>query len=181
VTPATGKEDIRPMPRTPHPQSDFADLAFRQQGVELDPVLQIISDFLDSHDELIEQVHRDLQRGLKNPHTGRDGLTPSQVLRSFILRRIKNWEYRELRERIADGYTLRQFTDFYTQPVPKHDAFHRAFNRPTPQTLKAFNEVIIRAAVEMGLEANYGLTPHVLIPTFIIPPTVACSGIACGF
>jgi IS5 family transposase len=54
---------------------------------------------------------------LKNPNTGRNGLTPSQVLRSFLLRRIKNWEYRELRERIADGYTLRQFTDFYLDPA----------------------------------------------------------------
>lgn len=140
------------MPRIPHLQSDFADLAFRQQGVELDPILQIVSDFLDDHDELIEQVRRDLERGLKNPKTGRDGLSPSQVLRSLILRRIKNWQYRELRERIADGYTLRQFTDFYTQSIPKHDAFQRAFCRITPDTLKAINELIIRAAVEMGVE-----------------------------
>jgi IS5 family transposase len=140
------------MPRISDQQFDFADLAFRQQGVALDPVLQIISDFLDRHDELIEQVRRDLQRGLRNPNTGRDGLTPSQVLRSFLLRRIKNWEYRELRERIADGYSLRQFTDFYTQAVPQHDAFHRAFNRLTPQTLETINALIIRAAVEMGLE-----------------------------
>jgi hypothetical protein len=27
--------------------------------------------------------------------------------------RLKNWDYRELRERIADGLTLRQFADFY--------------------------------------------------------------------
>ena len=146
-----GEEDPR-MSRIPDRQSDFADLAFRQQGIELDPILQIISDFLDRHDQLIEQVRQDLQRGLKNPNTGREGLTPSQVLRSLILRRIKNWEYRELRERIADGYTLRQFTDFYSQPVPKHDAFHRAFNRLTPQTLETINQLIIRAAVEMGLE-----------------------------
>jgi transposase, IS5 family len=140
------------MPRIPDRQFDFADLAFRQQGVELDPILQIISDFIAAHDQLIEQVRQDLVRGLKNPDTGRNGLTPSQVLRSFILRRIKNWEYRELRERIADGYTLRQFTDFYSEPVPKHDAFHRAFNRLTPQTLETINDLIIRAAVEMGLE-----------------------------
>jgi hypothetical protein len=25
--------------------------------------------------------------------------------------RLKNWDYRELRERIADGITLRRFTD----------------------------------------------------------------------
>jgi IS5 family transposase len=30
--------------------------------------------------------------------------------------RGKNWDYRELRERIADGLTLRQFTDFYCDP-----------------------------------------------------------------
>ena len=51
--------------------------------------------------------------------------------------RVKNWDYRELRERIADGLTLRQFTDFYCAPVPKHDAFQRGFVRLTPQTLKA--------------------------------------------
>lgn len=140
------------MPRTRDRQFDFAELAFRQQGVQLDPILETISDFLDDHDELIEQVRQDLERGLKKPNTGRNGLTPSQVLRSFLLRRIKNWEYRELRERIADGYTLRQFTDFYSQPVPKHDAFHRAFRRLTPQTLETINELVIRAAVEMGLE-----------------------------
>jgi len=140
------------MPRTRDRQFDFAELAFRQQGVQLDPILETISAFLDDHDELIEQVRQDLERGLKKPNTGRNGLTPSQVLRSFLLRRIKNWEYRELRERIADGYTLRQFTDFYSQPVPKHDAFHRAFRRLTPQTLETINELVIRAAVEMGLE-----------------------------
>ena len=66
--------------------------------------------------------------------------------------RVKNWDYRELRERIADGYTLRQFTDFYCQPVPKHHAFNRAFNRLTPQTLKAVNELVVQAAVDLGLE-----------------------------
>src|SRR5216684_4396863 len=53
------------------------------------------------------------------------GLTSQQVLRSLVLMRVKNWDYRELRERIADGYTLRQFTDFHSRLVPRHDAFHR--------------------------------------------------------
>jgi IS5 family transposase len=66
--------------------------------------------------------------------------------------RIKNWDYRELRERIADGCTLRQFTDFYCLPVPRHDAFHRGFNRLTPETLKAINELAVQAAVDLGLE-----------------------------
>ena len=66
--------------------------------------------------------------------------------------RVKNWDYRELRERIADGLTLRQFTDFYCEPVPKHDAFNRGFNRLTPKTLQSVNELVVRAAVDLGLE-----------------------------
>jgi hypothetical protein len=73
-----------------------------------------------------------LVRGLKHPNSGRDGITPAQTLRSLLLMRIKNWDYRELREHINDGHTLRAFTDFNSQRVPKHDAFNRAFNRITP-------------------------------------------------
>src|SRR5437870_12939837 len=75
---------------------------------------------------MIETIRRDLRRGLKRPDTGRNGLTAQQVLRSLVLMRVKNWDFRELRERIADGYTLRRFTQFYCRLVPKHDAFNRA-------------------------------------------------------
>src|SRR5271165_3271622 len=83
---------------------------------------------------------------------GRHGLTPPQVLRSLVLMRVKNWQYRELRECIADGYTLRCFTHFYAQPVPEHHAFNRAFNRLTPAVLQFINELVVQAAVELGLE-----------------------------
>jgi len=93
------------VPRTAQPQISFADWELLQQGILLEPVLQSISDFLDDHEEMIEAVRGDLEQGLKNPGTGRKGLTTQQVLRSLILKRVKNWDFRELRERIADGYT----------------------------------------------------------------------------
>jgi transposase, IS5 family len=136
-------------------QFSFADWELMQQGkpgVRLEPVLEAISNFLDEQAGMIECIRRDLLRGLKKPGSGRNGLTPSQILRSLVLMRLKNWDYRELRERIADGLTLRQFTDFYCAPVPKHDAFQRSFVRLTPQTLKAINELVVQAAVELGLE-----------------------------
>jgi IS5 family transposase len=134
------------------PQFSFADLELRRQGVELDPPLRGIAEFLDQHSTLVEKVRLDLERGLKKPTTGRNGITPSQTLRSLILMRVKNWDYRELRERINDGYTLRGFTDFDSHRVPKHDAFNRAFNRLTPKTLEAVNQAVIQAAVELGVE-----------------------------
>ncbi len=116
--------------------------------------------------------------GLKQPGGGRHGLTATQVLRSLVLMRLKNWDYRELRERIADGLTLRQFTDFYCAPVPKHDAFQRGFIRLTPQTLKAVNDLVVRAAVELGLEdgAKLRVDTTVVQTTFIIQPTTRCYG-----
>lgn len=156
----------------PQPQVSFADWELMQQGIELEPVLQSISDFLDDHAEMVEAVRRDLERGLKKPQTGRSGLTPCQVLRSLILMRVKNWNYRELRERIADGFTLRQFTEFYCQPVPEHHAFNRAFNRLTPQTLKVVNELVVKAAVDLGLEdGNQLRVDTTVVQTAIHHPT----------
>ena len=142
------------MSRAPARQISFADLELMRQGVRLEPLLQAISDFLDEHQEIVEQVRCDLVRGLRGPGSGsgRRGLTPQQVLRSFVLKRVKNWDYRELRERIADGMTLRQFTDFHCLPVPTHHAFHRDFNRLTPDTLRAVNDLVVQAAVDLGLE-----------------------------
>ncbi len=140
------------MSRTCDPQFSFADLELRALGVQLDPTLRGIAEFLDANSALVEKVRLDLERGLQQPTTGRNGITPSQTLRALILMRVKNWDYRELRERINDGYTLRGFTDFDSHRVPKHDAFNRAFNRLTPKTLEAVNQAVIQAAVELGVE-----------------------------
>lgn len=140
------------MSRSATPQVTFADWELLHQGVVLEPALQAVSDFLDDHDELVGAIRGDLQRGLKNPQTGRQGLTPQQVLRSLIVMRVKNWDYRELRERIADGLTLRRFADFHSRPVPKHDAFQRAFVKLTCETMTALNAALVQAAVAMGLE-----------------------------
>src|SRR5260221_1056951 len=143
-----------------------------RQGLRLEPLLQAISDFLDDQKDMIEQVRRDLTRGLKKAGTGRSGLTPQQILRSLVLMRIKNWDYRELRERIADGCTLRQFTDFYCLPVPRHDAFHRGFTRLTPATLKAINDLVVQAAVDLELEDGQKLrVDTTVVQTDIHHPT----------
>ena len=127
-------------------QMSFADLELLRQGVRLEPLLQAICDFLDKQPTLVERVRRDLVCGLKRPDHGRRGLSAARVLRALVLMRVKNWDYRELRERIADGITLRAFTTFYCEEVPKHDAFNRSFNRLTPAMLKAVNDLVVEAA-----------------------------------
>src|SRR6266508_6941581 len=162
------------MSRTLDPQLSFADLELSRLGVHLDPILQGIDAFLDQHSALVEQVRLDLERGLKKPGTGRDGITSSQTLRSLTLMRVKNWDYRELRERINDGYTLRGFNNFDSHPVPQHDAFNRAFNRLTPATLAAVNQLVVQTAVELGLEDGKKLRVDTTVVETNIPyPTDA--------
>lgn len=160
--------------RAAHPQLSFADLEFLHQGIHLDPALQAISDLLDQHAETVELVRQDLQRGLKNPRTGRNGIPPARVLRSLILMRVKNWDYRELRERVADGYTLRRFTGFDSEAVPQHDAFNRAFLRLTPETLERINRLVVEAAIDLGLEEGRQLrVDTTVVETNIHYPTDA--------
>jgi len=137
--------------RTRDPQMSFIQVQLDAQGIRLDVTLQAVSDFLDEHGELLNLVTKDLVRGLKNPGRGREGLNAERVLRAFILQRVKNWDLRELRERIADGYTIRNFTCFRGDEVPKHDAFHRAFTRLTPATVEKLNEAVVKAATKAGL------------------------------
>jgi IS5 family transposase len=160
------------MTRAADPQTSFADLEFFHQGVQLDPLLQAVSTFLDTQADLVERVRQDLERGLKQPQTGRRGVTPSQALRSLVLMRVKNWDYRELAERIADGYTLRGFTHFFSQRVPAHDAFHRACCRLTPEVLRAINDRVVHAAVDLRLEDGQRLrVDTTVVQTDIHHPT----------
>jgi len=134
------------------PQPSFADLELQRQGLAVDEALQAIGNILDAQAGLIELVRQDLVRGLRKPHTGRGGLTAEQTLRAYVLKQVKNWDLRELRDRTADGFTLRIFTHFFSASVPTHKAFHRAFCRLQPQTVRALNEAVVRGAVAQGLE-----------------------------
>jgi len=156
------------MSRLPIAQLSFADLQLQSQGIHLDPLLQRVAEFLETNTTLIELVRKDLVRGLKKPDAGRDGITPAQTLRSLVLMRIKNWHYRDLRERINDGFTLRAFTQFDCNSVPKHDAFNRAFNRITPATLAVINQQVVRAAVELGVEDG----KHLRVDTTVVETNI---------
>jgi IS5 family transposase len=141
------------MRRIKRQQRSFADLEFERQGVRLEPVLAAISGLLDCQGgELLGAVAKDLGRGLQRLNRGREGMSAEQALRSLVLKQIKNWSFRELRERIADGMTLREFTRFGAARVPKHKAFHRVSRRLTPATLQALNALVVDLAIALGVE-----------------------------
>src|ERR1022692_1268310 len=179
AAPAPGEES---MTRIAEPQLSFADLELRNQGVHLDPLLQGIVGFLDDHAPLVEQVRQDLARGLKNPNTGRGGITPSQTLRSLILMRVKNWDYREFRERINDGYAPRLLptstatvcpsTTPSTAPLPGSP------RPPCKPSTKPWSRVPSNSAWKTA--SGCAWTPRWWKPTSISPPMPPCCGTRCA-
>ena len=51
------------MTRAQDPQFSLADLEFIHQGVQMEPVLKTISDFITEQAAWVERVRRDLERG----------------------------------------------------------------------------------------------------------------------
>jgi len=90
------------MSRASHSQFSFADLELQNLGIRLDPTLQAVSDFLDRQQHLVDKIRQDLERGLKSPRTGREGMSPAQVLRSLVLMRIKNCVVNHLKTKFSE-------------------------------------------------------------------------------
>ena len=121
---------------------------------------------------MIERVRRDLVRGPEEAGERSPWVDAATDPARAGSHAVKNWDYRELRERIADGLMLRRFANFYCDPVPKHDAFGRGFNRLTPETLKAINDLVVQAAVDLGLEDGMKLrVDTTVVQTDIHHPT----------
>jgi hypothetical protein len=102
-------------------QMNFADVELMRQGVRLELLLEAIAKFLDSRAGAARSG-----ASLKKPHRDRRGLTAPQVLRSLVLMRAKNWDYRELRERIA-----------VRDQMPKPSCVSCQLGSPTTTRLKA--------------------------------------------
>jgi len=80
---------------------------------------------------------------LKNAATGRSGLTPQQVLRSLVLMRVKNWDYRELRS--GSPTAIRCASSRTSIPGGCRGMTHSPrLHSATPATLKAINELVVR-------------------------------------
>ena len=58
--------------------------------------------------------------------------------------------------------------------MPKHHAFNRAFHRLTPETVKAINELVVDAAVDLSLEDGNRLR----VDTTVVQAPSGVSGVS---
>ena len=72
-------------------------------------VLERISQILDSLPTITEMVLQDLTRGVKNHHTGAEGMSAEQVLRAAIIKQTEGFSYEELAFHLVDSRSYRNF------------------------------------------------------------------------
>jgi IS5 family transposase len=105
---------------------------------------------IDENPQILDVVHRDLTSSVKK--SGRKGLSAERVLRCAVLKQLKNYSYRELRERVNDGVGLRWFTRFYSDRLPHFTALQKAIKAIQPQTWKQINDILVQFAKDRKIE-----------------------------
>lgn len=112
-----------------------------------------ILESLESYDEILGLVQRDLSPSGRRKRCGREGMTAEQVFRSLLLLRRFDYSYRGLADEIEDSNSVRDFL--------KIGPYDKGFKYKTLQsnikllsegTLDFADEVIKRYAESLGVE-----------------------------
>ena len=115
--------------------------------------LEAISRILDEEGGIAERVGQDLVRGVKNPQTGRGGVSGDQALRVLLVKQMNGFSYEELHFHLLDSASYRTFCRFGAlESVPSRSAVAENVKKVRAQTLEEINRVLLKRAARDGVE-----------------------------
>lgn len=106
---------------------------------------------LEELPELVECVHEDLQHTGRNDG-GRIGILAERILRTAILKTLKGFSYRELRESIHGNVHYRWFTKYGLENIPHFTTFQKLINSISPDTWEKILDIMVGYARECRIE-----------------------------
>ena len=116
---------------------------------ELEGVDRILREYPD----MVELVLQDLQKALRAPTDGREGMTAEQVLRVAVLMRLEACTYDELSFHLADSWTYRGFCKLgVLAEVPGKSTLQRNIKMIREETWEAINRRLMCHAADEGVE-----------------------------
>ncbi len=136
--------------------------------------LAAMSAVLDEQPVLATLVQQDLEAGcVKNPQTGRPGLSGEQTLRLLLVRQLTGWTYAELAFHLADSMTYRAFCRIWALgTTPCKSALAATLRRVRPATLATVNDLLVTSPAARALEpAETVRMDATVVPVAIHPPT----------
>jgi len=114
--------------------------------------LLVMSDILDARPQVVDLVHADLVRGLKDPESGREGMTAEQVLRALIVKQLADFTYEDLEYYLLDSVLYRSFCRLGFDDDVSKSALQRDIKKLRPETLEAVNRLLVAHAEKEGIE-----------------------------
>ena len=104
-------------------------------------------DELLEKDEVVEIVHRALERRHPKSRTrGRQGTPAEVVLRLLVLKHLKNWSYEQLEKEVRPNLVYRQFTRIGGETVPDAKTMVRWGKALGPQVIRQIHEKVVAAS-----------------------------------
>ena len=120
-------------------------------STEIGRELEAISNLLNENPQILDLVYGDLV-DLKDPETGRMGMTAEQVLRCAILKQYRNLTYEELAFHLVDSRSFRAFGKLEWGQKPAASTLQENIKAVSEPTWETINRVIIEYAAKQGLE-----------------------------
>jgi IS5 family transposase len=104
---------------------------------------------------ILKAVHADLTKEICN--TGRKGISADRVLRTAIVKQLKSYSYRELREQVHGSIPFRWFTQFYSDEIPHFTALHKSIKAIGEDTWSTINDLLVHYARTKKIEKGKAL------------------------
>lgn len=115
--------------------------------------LEEISRILDAEGGMAERVGQDLVRGVKNPGTGRGGMSGDQVLRVLVVKQMNGFGYEALHFHLLDSASYRTFCRFGAlESVPSRSALAENVKKVRAETLEEIGRMLLKRAAREGVE-----------------------------
>lgn len=121
-----------------------------------DPILQEL-DWILEDPELFKLVRYDLARHYKRSKRGRPPEPVEVTLRLVVLRRRKQWSYRQIEQEVRDSPGYRGWVRVYDQKVPDHSTLNDLERLIRVQTQHQINERLLVLAQSKNLTHGYKL------------------------
>jgi IS5 family transposase len=113
----------------------------------LEPVDSLLGD-----EALLEIVTEALgRRRPRSGEVGREGMAPDRLLRSFVLKHLKQWSFRELAREVRNSLLYRKFTRFDADVVPDASTFCRNFELLDGDAAQKIHKRIVVLSKDAGV------------------------------
>ncbi len=115
--------------------------------------LATMSQLLDELADVAELVQADLLNGVRNPKTGRRGMTGEFVLRALVVKQLNSFSYEELSFHLADSSAYRSFCRIgIADRVPTAKTLQRNIKKVRSETLEKLNRSLVGLTQKRGIE-----------------------------